>query len=237
MLITSNNDKGRPGFTLIELLVVIAIISILAAILFPVFAKAREQARKASCLSNEKQLSLSIGMYTQDYDEQLPGTIDGPAGAGVYGGWMWYKPGSFPANSFTPAPAFDPTQGGLWPYTKNRQIYICPSDSEGRTAGNSYSVNSCAFSAGAPGFVHAGKALAAFASDSTFMLISEEAIGDRMVNSTDDGYLLYPSNTASARHLLGSNIAFVDGHAKWYRVERIEANDFRTGDPALNACP
>ena len=64
----------RRGFTLIELLVVIAIIAILAAILFPVFARAREKARQASCLSNLKQLGLGLMMYAQDYDERLPGT-------------------------------------------------------------------------------------------------------------------------------------------------------------------
>ncbi|HEX5322780.1 MAG TPA: prepilin-type N-terminal cleavage/methylation domain-containing protein, partial [Capsulimonadaceae bacterium] len=60
------------GFTLIELLVVIAIIAILAAILFPVFATAREKARQATCLSNEKQIGLAMNMYVQDYDETLP---------------------------------------------------------------------------------------------------------------------------------------------------------------------
>jgi prepilin-type N-terminal cleavage/methylation domain-containing protein/prepilin-type processing-associated H-X9-DG protein len=64
----------RKGFTLIELLVVIAIIAILAAILFPVFARAREKARQTSCLSNVKQLTLATMMYSQDYDERLPGT-------------------------------------------------------------------------------------------------------------------------------------------------------------------
>jgi prepilin-type N-terminal cleavage/methylation domain-containing protein len=69
----------RKGFTLIELLVVIAIIAILAAILFPVFAQAREQARTSSCLSNTKQIGLSVKMYAQDYDEEFPmGTYDGP---------------------------------------------------------------------------------------------------------------------------------------------------------------
>jgi len=65
-------NTTKRGFTLIELLVVIAIIAILAAILFPVFAKVREKARQTSCLSNEKQLGLAITQYVQDYDEKLP---------------------------------------------------------------------------------------------------------------------------------------------------------------------
>src|SRR5579862_176895 len=81
---------ARTGFTLIELLVVIAIISILAAILFPVFAKAREKARQISCLSNMRQLGLAIYQYTEDYDELLPGDTDGNGGQNVIGGWMFF---------------------------------------------------------------------------------------------------------------------------------------------------
>jgi prepilin-type N-terminal cleavage/methylation domain-containing protein/prepilin-type processing-associated H-X9-DG protein len=100
------NPRGRSAFTLIELLVVIAIIAILAAILFPVFAQAREKARAISCLSNIKQIDLSWQMYLQDYDEQMTP--------------MWNY-------------SYDPTVGGtaLWPellnpYTKSWQIYRCP---------------------------------------------------------------------------------------------------------------
>src|SRR5438105_15312315 len=70
-----NQHMRRSAFTLIELLVVIAIVAILAAILFPVFAQAREKARQAGCLSNLKQLGLAQSMYTQDYDETLPKAI------------------------------------------------------------------------------------------------------------------------------------------------------------------
>jgi len=68
--------RRREGFTLIELLVVIAIIAILAAILFPVFAQAREKARAASCMSNNKQIALAFSMYKQDYDETYPPAVD-----------------------------------------------------------------------------------------------------------------------------------------------------------------
>src|SRR5213082_2249004 len=91
----------KGGFTLIELLVVIAIIAILAAILFPVFAQAREQARKTSCLSNVKELNLSVQMYMQDYDEAVPliyttapgaDTTNDPPGT-THGSWLdWMQP-------------------------------------------------------------------------------------------------------------------------------------------------
>jgi len=94
--------KDRRGSTLIELLVVIAIIAILAAILFPVFARAREQAKRSSCLSNLRQLALATMTYGQDYDELLPvGATQGN-------------------------PLLNVTQG-LEPYVKNRQIFYCPS--------------------------------------------------------------------------------------------------------------
>ena len=92
----------KKGFTLIELLVVIAIIAILAAILFPVFARAREKARQSTCLSNVKQIGLAILMYVQDYDERMP---------------MLYDLGT-------------PRQGIIrttQPYTMNWQVHDCPS--------------------------------------------------------------------------------------------------------------
>jgi prepilin-type N-terminal cleavage/methylation domain-containing protein/prepilin-type processing-associated H-X9-DG protein len=100
----SRSTRRNQGFTLIELLVVIAIIALLAAILFPVFARARENARRASCQSNVKQLLLGMMQYTQDYDERVPI----PANA-LYG-TTWH--------------------GGIYPYVKSSQIYRCPSDSE-----------------------------------------------------------------------------------------------------------
>lgn len=113
---TPHLQNPHRGFTLIELLVVIAIISILAAILFPVFARAREQARKAACQSNLKQIGLAVAQYTQDYDE------------------------TYPIGRFATSP-FTYWYSVLEPYTKSTQVYICPSagkvtNSSGTQIGN-----------------------------------------------------------------------------------------------------
>jgi prepilin-type N-terminal cleavage/methylation domain-containing protein len=109
--------KSTAGFTLIELLVVIAIIAILAAILFPVFAQAREKARAISCLSNTKEVGLAVLQYVQDYDESMP--------SGVYSPTV-YLPGLAWA-------------GQTYPYMKNAQVYKCPDDSTANIAASSVS--------------------------------------------------------------------------------------------------
>ena len=138
MITTKRNltNASPKAFTLIELLVVIAIIAILAAILFPVFAQARAKARQASCLSNMRQIGTGIMMYTQDYDETLPGNstlgsngVTDPrwpdaatahsAGLGEKYGWM------------QPYDATNPGTHRIWardiqPYIKNLGIFKCP---------------------------------------------------------------------------------------------------------------
>jgi len=108
-----NELKGK-GFTLIELLVVIAIIAILAAILFPVFAQAREKARQTSCLSNTKQLGLAFQMYADDYDEQLCPFI-------IYPGFLFWE------NLETGAGTYGWNGQGIFPYLKNGKMLKCPS--------------------------------------------------------------------------------------------------------------
>jgi len=99
--------KRRAAFTLIELLVVIAIIAILAAILFPVFARAREKARQSSCTSNLKQIGTAFMMYAQDYDERLCDTLTGRSHG------VWALMAAWPR--------------AIMPYVKNRQLFRCPS--------------------------------------------------------------------------------------------------------------
>jgi prepilin-type N-terminal cleavage/methylation domain-containing protein/prepilin-type processing-associated H-X9-DG protein len=115
----------RRGFTLIELLVVIAIIAILASILFPVFARAREKAREANCMSNQKQIGLAIHMYAADYDNLMP---IANADTVTYG-----PPG---------------LKDVILPYCKNTQIFRCPSDKNQyfQTHGTSYDYGTEGFS-------------------------------------------------------------------------------------------
>ena len=114
-ILAPRSRRAAPGFTLIELLVVIAIIAILAAILFPVFAKAREKARQASCASNLKQIGLACLQYVQDNDERLPTAWGGSAGFG--------------SSDPTASPPRYKWMDEVYPYTKSPQIFHCPDDS------------------------------------------------------------------------------------------------------------
>ncbi|MBI5832211.1 MAG: prepilin-type N-terminal cleavage/methylation domain-containing protein [Armatimonadetes bacterium] len=203
----------RRGFTLIELLVVIAIIAILAAILFPVFAKARVKAQGASCLSNLKQVGNSVAMYVQDWDGRLPSMWDNAAGNLQTGGWMWYRayPNGNPGD-------FNPSLGSLNDYLKNAQVFVCPIDQSKQ--GNSYAMNAM-LSQNNPGIqgYHQGRKITKIKAPAGTFLILEESTG--VQGTTDDAYLVPPGNIASGRHLGGSNVAFCDGHAKWVRPEYI----------------
>ena len=209
------------GFTLIELLVVIAVIAILAALLFPVFATAREKGRQITCASNVRQLGMAFGLYAQDNDDVLPGAADGPPGAGVTGGWVYY--GRFGNHSQGVTPLFDVTRGSIYPYVKSRQVYACPDDGQGQASGLSYALNSCAVRDSSTNTTepHGGKGLAAFDNTAGTLLLAEEDADytTHASGSTDDGYLsLYWDNAVSVRHTHGSNLAFLDGHVKWYRL-------------------
>jgi prepilin-type N-terminal cleavage/methylation domain-containing protein/prepilin-type processing-associated H-X9-DG protein len=197
----------RKAFTLIELLVVIAIIAILAAILFPVFARARENARRASCQSNLKQLALSMMMYAQDYDDTLTSlggpTVTTPPADPL--GFNYYSASGV---------YWDSWASRLLPYTKNTQIYLCPSNSW-----NAYGVNYGlpAYASNASGnyisyFINS-QPLSKFQNPSESLMITEKGTG-----GGNQYVLYYNGNYACAKnHFDGGNIAFVDGHVKWYK--------------------
>jgi len=130
-------QHNRKGFTLIELLVVIAIIAILAAILFPVFAQAREKARQISCLSNLKQIGLAVAMYTQDFDEYLPYAWS------LQGGWY---------NTLNPyikngqSANYNQATGAVWNATTTTAVWHCPDDAN---PGMSYAGNALIMGGGA----------------------------------------------------------------------------------------
>jgi prepilin-type N-terminal cleavage/methylation domain-containing protein len=219
--------KKMPGFTLIELLVVIAIIAILAAILFPVFAQAREKARQITCASNERQLGLAFVQYVQDNDERLPNFSDAAnvlnTGNGAAQGWMSYAVG---ATSISVAPnegPFDPSYGSIYPYVKSKQVYLCPDDSVGQQSGDTYAVNSCLANPNTDpnnNKLHDGESLAYIQVPASTMLLGEEsANGTASSGSTNDAYLNLDSDQVSTRHSHSgtsgiSEVIFADGHVK-----------------------
>jgi len=202
----------RRGFTLIELLVVIAIIAILAAILFPVFARAREKARQTSCLSNLKQLGLGGLMYAQDYDETLPMHVTATNSAPT---WVYWPE-------------------TMQPYIKNQQMLVCPSNppgfalsSFGGTYRTSYGYNWTWLGSGnaAPPW---GRAMAQVVYPANTIMFAD----------SERSYVVHPYNTSgapsysympSARHNEGSNTVMVDGHAKWFKLEKIWQAGVTTG--------
>ncbi|RYX83111.1 DUF1559 domain-containing protein [bacterium] len=206
----------KKAFTLIELLVVIAIIAILAAILFPVFGRARENARRASCQSNLKQIGLGLMQYTQDYDERLPGRFQGPAGE-LSETYSWRRV--------------------IYPYTKSTQIFSCPSntanvswardsaDSNLGLAGlpltgtprfaRSYvgNASNSIISGTAPFNENLGLSIAAMPDVARTVLIAES--GNVDFNNVPLGYT--PTVFATLMftgHLQVCNFAFADGHVK-----------------------
>ncbi len=211
---TQNTLVSRKGFTLIELLVVIAIIAILAAILFPAFARARENARRASCQSNLKQIGLGILQYTQDYDETYPRD--------------YYDTGSW--NTV------------IFPYVKSLQVYKCPSNRSDLTVGTTPSgdiplsyigfvapngfehpvTHATIPSVIASNFFSSGTRLSEIISPAEALMVGEYAskdVGRATISMcTIDSTGIQPGEYQS--HLATSNFLFSDGHVKAMRWDR-----------------
>jgi prepilin-type N-terminal cleavage/methylation domain-containing protein/prepilin-type processing-associated H-X9-DG protein len=199
-----SSSRTRSGFTLIELLVVIAIIAILAAILFPVFAKAREKARQTSCLSNLKQLGLAVLQYTQDYDERFP----------------WYRNVAIAGYNDGVCSGGQSYLSTIIPYVKNVQIFTCPSTTPTPTFtyGTSNMVQTSNYLMNHALVLDANyNTLALNNADSArFIMMSEyrnyhTAFYGYLPPSTDN----WPIRNGIYAHNDGTNLVFADGHAKW----------------------
>ncbi len=227
--------KTRKAFTLIELLVVIAIIAILAAILFPVFAQAREKARQTSCLSNTKQLGTAYMMYLQDYDETFPPHVTERTA----------DPGT-PDTQLARAPFSYKTK--LDPYVKNQQIYKCPSApawlvpvagrwfttdyGNNHNEANLVNASQRAWYQANPDFgFNEMTPIASIAFPANFIVLGEAGRASGLPSrggmypqpwAFNDANLPDTQQQARflARHNGGGNINFADGHAKWTKPER-----------------
>jgi prepilin-type N-terminal cleavage/methylation domain-containing protein/prepilin-type processing-associated H-X9-DG protein len=218
-------SADHRGFTLIELLVVIAIIAILAAILFPVFAMAREKARQSTCLSNQKQLSTAMSMYIQDYDERFPNwrTIVPVTPATPNGTVTWVE--------------------NMQPYCKNKNIWICPSDNinpeakilglgNGTVAENSYWLNAYVFRwSGNTPTTPPSVTLAEINYPATSIVLSDGPVnGGQHVwpgppmqwCGTPPAIHMSTCLASQQRHSGGINFSFADNHVRWYRVEQLK---------------
>ena len=187
----------RKGFTLIELLVVIAIIAILAAILFPVFARARAKARQTTCLSNIKQIMLGVLMYAQDYD------------------------GGFPCRTYDTTYRYPMAK--VMPYVKNQEMFFCPEKRGGwgQSKGAVYNVCWDLWGSGYEG-VDSSFTLPA----ETVYLNEAWTCGSQTITPWAQFWMVadvfgwrkctpYSTDRMDTPHNGGSNFAFADGHAKW----------------------
>lgn len=229
---TLQKQARHQAFTLIELLVVIAIISILAAILFPVFARARENARRTSCLSNIKQMGLAAMQYVQDYDETFPQYgYAVPSGTVLPDGVIWAGTTAAP-NIYWPQL--------LFPYHKSIQVFWCPSSSNftngvgGRPVpiNGQYGANVRVIVASTNGPL---KIAAITDSASTYLVMDWGTYyaQDGHADTSSGGWGYLPgmgsiggncaststtrSDCDNGRHFDGVNVGFADGHAKWLK--------------------
>lgn len=243
----------RAAFTLIELLVVIAIIAVIAAILFPVFSRAREKARAATCLSNMRQLNSALAMYAQDNDETFPG----------YAGTIKLL------TEEQPAPDTPIWTTFLMPYVHNEGMVVCPSASNSKFAGvwKDRGTPSIGYNTHfGEWFIHKSDdtrtalrvRLAQMSSPAVNVTFGDGSSGNTDQTATNDprgyayrGYIISNwdtrsggcgqatvinggGDTLSDRHSGGTNLALADGHAKWFPTSRLLPDG--SAPPASDNC-
>jgi len=231
-------------------LVVIAIIAILAAILFPVFARARENARRSSCLSNLKQIGLGFMQYTQDYDEKFPHNIPSfsspitpsPALTGTPSATFIESNGTVEGNFLT-------WMDSIFPYIKSTQLFVCPSGTPYHSVASSYGYSAnIANGLGAPYTSQpAGQplSLAAINRPSEIFLASDMNAKYNTYANSLYYYSYYGSSTSGTagpqpdhimytRHFDGANFLFTDGHTKWFLGGSATPMAARSCDPFVD---
>lgn len=225
----------RSGFTLIELLVVIAIISILAAILFPVFGRARATARKAACMSNMKQLGLGLMQYTQDYDETLPGNEVAQGGFNQPLGWLQPQTAGVPET-------YRNWARDIMPYVKSRQVYICAEAKPRSQDGPAGGTTEVPEPGGNTNYLMNGNvdsvSLARIQSAAELIFLHEvrnfnrvaQVRPARVAGSSPATATTFQHAYYDRLHSDGANLLFCDGHVKWQRRDTMRFAQF--GAPA-----
>lgn len=209
----------RSGFTLIELLVVIAIIAILAAILFPVFALAREKARATKCLANLKQLAQAFQLYVQDNRDAYPFvriSTSPPTGRD----WAGADSVGAGCNDVANNTHMQPMYGGLWPYVKENAVYICPTDLNQLAPGKSNRAYPLSYSANT--MLDKMKQGSIVADPTRCLLLIHESRGfnapDGTTHGINDGdFNWLVTDYPAVVHYDGTQVAYVDGHVKYFK--------------------
>ncbi len=217
--------RSNRGFTLIELLVVIAIIAILAAILFPVFARARENARRTSCMSNLKQIGLGLMQYTQDYDERYPTALPGKHTSGLQNAAV-----GMPGRRLRLEGFYVSWMDLIYPYVKSVEIFMCPSmEDTTKMTGAQLNAAQYAISGGISGYDNdrygrpvnnsIGNSLADVRRPSEVAMVFEYySIYNHQSNASGWTNMARGATPRFALpHFEGTNIAYADGHAKWIK--------------------
>ncbi|MDX1934819.1 MAG: DUF1559 domain-containing protein [Capsulimonadales bacterium] len=255
--VLSSKSRVRHGFTLIELLVVIAIIAILAAILFPVFAQAREKARQTSCLSNLKQMGLAVLMYVQDYDETFPtGAYTAPSGFTFSNQYYWFFGLVFENANLAKLKA---SAGIVQPYIKNTQIQSCltaanlkpssggaPFTIDPADAPLGYDTNVLVMSGiPGPGTSTYGpfRSIAAWDNPADSILMGDAGGSSSTFNGISTPRNLRTGLTRTSAQLSGrhpnlsANIVMQDGHAKVFRLSQQGLSNFYKSEKVGHLLP